>query len=141
LAELGLLIPRGYALPTSAFTDHLARAGVVPARLEPGGLEAARRAILDTPLDSRLQAALDEAALELDSVAIRSSLYPYEDHPNYSCAGLFESWMNVAPQDLSRVVRACYASVFSESAWDYFARHDLPPSSAEMALCVQQTID
>ncbi len=139
LHRLGLATPAGYALGTAAFARHLDQAGV---RVEPGSATHARRRILETPLCDEIGAALTEVARKLPGgIAVRSSLFPFEDDPRHSCAGLFESHLNLTtPRAVSDAVRSCFASAFSPEALAYYDRHGLDVSRARMAVSLQETV-
>ncbi len=142
LHRMGLRTPRGYALPREAYASHLTSAGVRVPGLNGSGLDEVRRRILSTPLDPSLTRELTDVAGELGGcLAIRSSLYPYEDHPQHTCAGVFESLMNVPVEGVGPAIKACFASVFSQAAWAYFEQNQLDPDTAQMAVGVQETID
>ncbi len=70
---------------------------------------------------------------------VRSSVFPFEDHREHSCAGVFHSEINVVSHDqCADAALACYASALSDIAWDYFERHRLDPRECAMALLVQR---
>jgi pyruvate, water dikinase len=91
--------------------------------------QAARRAVLDTPLPQTLSEAIRDAYRRLSQrtrhdpdVAVRSSATA-EDLPEASFAGAGESFLNVRGEDaLLRAVHHCCASLFTDRAIDYRAR-------------------
>jgi pyruvate,water dikinase len=91
--------------------------------------EAARRAVVDTPLPQELQAAILAAYDRLcartgrePEMAVRSSATA-EDLPEASFAGAAETFLNVRGREaLLRAVHACCASLFTDRAISYRAR-------------------
>lgn len=91
--------------------------------------EAARAAVLDTPLPEDLRAAIlgafDRLCARLGrepELAVRSSATA-EDLPEASFAGAAETFLNVRGREgLLRAVQACYSSLFTDRAISYRAR-------------------
>jgi pyruvate,water dikinase len=121
-----LLDSNGLAQRLNVIFDHLnpedltalARAG-----------EAARLAVLETPLPDDVVRAIDLALNRLTdrlggtpALAVRSSATA-EDLPEASFAGAAESFLNVRGREgLLRAVRQCYSSLFTDRAISYRAR-------------------
>ena len=91
--------------------------------------EAARAAVLDTPIPEDLRAAILGAYDRLSArlgrepeLAVRSSATA-EDLPEASFAGAAETFLNVRGREgLLRAVQACYSSLFTDRAISYRAR-------------------
>lgn len=91
--------------------------------------EAARAAVLETPLPDDLRVAISAAYDRLCSrlgrepeLAIRSSATA-EDLPEASFAGAAETFLNVRGREgLFRAMQACYSSLFTDRAISYRAR-------------------
>lgn len=91
--------------------------------------EAARAAVLETPIPDDLRAAILAAYERLcarvgrqPELAVRSSATA-EDLPEASFAGAAETFLNVrGPEGLLRAVHACYSSLFTDRAISYRAR-------------------
>jgi pyruvate, water dikinase len=91
--------------------------------------EAARAAVLETPLPDDLRAAILEGYERLcgrlgrePELAVRSSATA-EDLPEASFAGAAETFLNVRGREsLLRAVHACYSSLFTDRAISYRAR-------------------
>lgn len=91
--------------------------------------QAARTAILETPLPDELRVAIVSAYERLcgrlgrqPEMAVRSSATA-EDLPEASFAGAAESFLNVrGGEGLLRAVHACYSSLFTDRAISYRAR-------------------
>ncbi|MEU8246464.1 PEP/pyruvate-binding domain-containing protein [Nonomuraea sp. NPDC048916] len=69
-----------------------------------------------------------------DRFAVRSSAVA-EDLPDASFAGLYESYLNVPPEQVADAVRRCRASAGSERVIAY------RPAGGEMAVLVQRMVD
>lgn len=146
LGGLGLATPPGFALSTAAFVQHLSDAGVALDTVDEGSASEARRRVLETPLGATAREALREAAEALlgagQSVAARSSLFPFEDDPRHACAGLFVSRLNLASVEATSAAAVeCFASLFYESTLAYFRFHKLDLGLARMSVGLQATID
>lgn len=91
--------------------------------------EAARAAVLETPIPDDLRAAIVAAYDRLSAragrqpeLAVRSSATA-EDLPEASFAGAAETFLNVrGAEGLLRAVQTCYASLFTDRAISYRAR-------------------
>ena len=91
--------------------------------------EAARAAVLETPIPDDLRNAILEAYARLcarlgrePELAVRSSATA-EDLPEASFAGAAETFLNVRGREgLLRAVHACYSSLFTDRAISYRAR-------------------
>ena len=91
--------------------------------------EAARAAVLETPIPEDLRSAILEGYARLcarlgrePELAVRSSATA-EDLPEASFAGAAETFLNVrAREGLVRAVHACYSSLFTDRAISYRAR-------------------
>jgi pyruvate,water dikinase len=91
--------------------------------------EAARAAVLETPLPPEVEAAIVDAWQRLcqragteTALAVRSSATA-EDLPEASFAGAAETYLNVRGREgLLTAVRACYSSLFTDRAISYRAR-------------------
>ena len=91
--------------------------------------EAARAAVLETPIPDELRTAILSAYDRLSArlgreleLAVRSSATA-EDLPEASFAGAAETFLNVRGREgLIRAVHACYSSLFTDRAISYRAR-------------------
>ena len=91
--------------------------------------------------DPELDAQLETAALRLgggDRFAVRSSAAA-EDLPDASYAGLYETYLNVAADDLGAAVRRCFAAAAGDRVTAYHQRRG--GASAAMAVLVQVMVD
>jgi pyruvate,water dikinase len=144
LHRLGVLVPRGFTVTTTAYRGHCARSGL-DALIEqtfaelgssPGedaqgaAMQGIRDAVEHTPLSGDLAAEISQAYAELCRrchetdvlTAVRSSAAD-EDGAAASFAGIFDTSLGVAgaPAILA-AVRSCWASLFTTRAMDYRLR-------------------
>jgi pyruvate,water dikinase len=116
--------------------DELARRG-----------HAARAAVLETPLPSVLReailAAYDQLCARLGrepELAVRSSATA-EDLPEASFAGQQETFLNVRGREaLLRAAHACFASLFTDRAINYRARHGFDHLQVALSVGVQPMV-
>jgi phosphohistidine swiveling domain-containing protein len=115
LAELkraGFPVPEGVVVTTEALAQALASAGV-GADVRSEDVEAIA---LPADLAAELSAAIEQ--LGPGPFAVRSSGVE-EDLPGASYAGLYETVLNVAAEDVPDAVRHCWASAFSQRVEAY----------------------
>ncbi|MFC7245253.1 PEP/pyruvate-binding domain-containing protein [Catellatospora aurea] len=112
LAGAGFAVPPGFVVTADALTD-------------PGLVEA-----------------LAQAAARCGGgrFAVRSS-GAAEDLPDASYAGLYETFLDVAPDGLAEAVRRCFAAAGSERVRAYHDRRVQPGGEATMAVLVQSMVD
>jgi pyruvate,water dikinase len=140
LAKLGFRIPPGFCLTTAAFRAQVAAA--------PG--PGSTPSLASEPLVADVAAALGQAIEGLGRemrgthsaaprFAVRSSAIG-EDGSAASYAGLHETELDVAPDDVAGAVKRCWASLWSAPASAYRARRGLADEAAEMAVVVQALV-
>ena len=108
---------------------------------------AARAAVMETPLPEELRAAVFEAYERLCSrlgrepeLAVRSSATA-EDLPEASFAGQQETFLNVRGREaLLRAVHLCFASLFTDRAISYRARHGFDHLQVALSVGVQPMV-
>lgn len=138
LLKLGYRVPPGFCVTTTAFRRQMAATtGVGSGELDPP---------LDDDLRDELAASVarlvDVAEPAFDGVprfAVRSSAIG-EDGSTASFAGLHETELGVAPEDVGPAVRRCWASLWSAPAVAYRARRGLPDADVAMATVVQALV-
>jgi rifampicin phosphotransferase len=155
LRRLGMRVPPCFFVNTLAFRAHLemnglgARTASLVQALDsqpdrtPGALEEIREIIMRAPLADSLQEQIAAAYARLGAagVAVRSSATA-EDLPGHSFAGQYETILGVRslPACLDAIKR-CWASVWTERAFEYRRRNGINHSQVEMAVIVQQQIE
>lgn len=144
LGRMGFRIPPGFCLTTTAFRMQLdAVAGSIvdtaaAERMEREPLEAAVAVPLAEAI-ARLDELTRDAAQGSARFAVRSSAIG-EDGTDASYAGLHETELGVAPDDIAAAVRRCWASLWSGPAMAYRARRGLPLDGGAMGIVVQALV-
>lgn len=153
--HIGLPVPHGFCVLGTAFREHLEENGLI-ARIESTVDEvgtaspAARRSLLSDLRQSIIEAPLTDVlgreiegryqALRADRVAVRSSA-TVEDLPGHSFAGQYDTYLGVT--DLAaclEAIKKCWASLWTERAYDYRQRNGFDHLSADMAVIVQELV-
>jgi phosphohistidine swiveling domain-containing protein len=155
LRRLGLRVPACFFLTTRAFREHLEahdlqpRIAALQERLDaqpqdvPGVLEEIRRLMVGAPLTDSLRAQIASAYTQLDAavVSVRSSATA-EDLPGHSFAGQYETILGVASlEGCLDAVKQCWASLWTERAFEYRRRNGIDHRQVEMAVIVQRQIE
>ncbi len=160
LMKAGIDVPPGFVVCTGAFEAFIrALDAEEPLRapieaLDPNNLasvgavtKAIRdrilRAAMPTDVEDEVQTAY--AALCADApnapVAVRSSATT-EDAEDASFAGLQDTYLWViGGDDVSTMIRSCWASLYSVESVCYRRRHDFPEKNVAMAVVVQRMVD
>jgi len=104
----------------------------------PPGFVILADAVADWP---QVQAALPAAASALGDglLAVRSSAAA-EDLAGASYAGLYETFLNVDPDQLADAVRRCWESATSQRVTSYQQHHRQPQDRPPMAVLVQRMV-
>ena len=147
MAELGLAVPPGFAVPAGALVAALPDGGAeLRALLPDADATAAERAqalVGGLELPAQLHDAIAAAYAELGAdvaVAVRSSACA-EDSETASFAGQQETYLHVrGADDVVRRVRDCWASFFTERALFYRSRKG-SLDDLDMAVVVQRMVD
>ncbi len=153
----GIHVPPGFCVTTSAFRRIVAASPPVAERLdrlasidanereETGALSAeVRRAIEATEVPHDLTNAITTALAKFGgdtAFAVRSSATA-EDLPSTSFAGQHDTFLNVVGRDaIVGHISRCWASLFTERAVVYRARHGIDHRTVQMAVVVQAMVD
>jgi len=155
LHRLGMKVPPCFFLTTLAFKEHL-DADDLRARIasllderdaRPDGtqsvLEDIRQIITDASLCENLREHITTAYARLKApvVAVRSTATA-EDLPGHSFAGQYETVLGVTSlEECLDTIRRCWASLWTERAFEYRRRNGIDHERVEMAVIVQQQID
>jgi pyruvate,water dikinase len=148
LSAAGLPVPPGFHVTTRAYRDFVARSGIGPrilAAVRHDPATAARR-ITDLFEASEPPADIADAVREAyaglgdGAVAVRSSATA-EDLPDASFAGQQDTYLDVrGDADVLDAIRRCWASLWTERAIAYRARHRIDPADVSLAVVVQQMV-
>jgi len=154
LRRFGMKVPPGFFVTTEAFREHLetcdlrSRIAVLtdvlhtrPEGLQPV-LEQIRQLIVTLPLTECLRGQIEAAyhRLGADAVAVRSSATA-EDLPGHSFAGQYETILDVRSLEVCLdAIKKCWASLWTERAYEYRRRNGIDHGQVEMAVIVQKLV-
>ena len=155
LTRAGFPVPPGFCVTTAAYAQVAAGSALGPvlaelSRTPAGEIERlsalaarAREALLAAPVPAAVEAACREAYRALGSdipVAVRSSATA-EDLPDASFAGQQDTYLNmVGEAAVLDAIRRCWASLFTERAVAYRAKHEIDPRAVQLAVAVQRLV-
>ncbi|MEQ9071872.1 MAG: PEP/pyruvate-binding domain-containing protein, partial [Gimesia chilikensis] len=77
--------------------------------------------------------------MQLKRVSVRSSA-TCEDSATSAWAGQLETWLDVSPDEITKRIRDCWLSLFSESALAYGATHGYASGEIAVAVVIQQMV-
>jgi pyruvate,water dikinase len=152
LLRAGLPVPQAFCISAEAYREHLQSAPVaagfqaldaqdsIADRL--ALLNDLRQAIIECPLSAALLGPIESAyrAMGTDRVAVRSSATT-EDLPQHSFAGLYDSFLGIASlPDLFIAIKKCWASLWTDRAFDYRSKNGFDHHKAAMAVIVQELV-
>lgn len=157
LASFGFRIPPGFCLTTDAFAEQAASLpGVGILEVDPGALleSATRGAFVDAmragPLSPSVAAALAGPLERLANLGLGESGGPpllavrssgvAEDGAAASFAGLHDTELGLTADEVAPAILRCWASLWSERAVGYRARHGLALDGDAMAVVVQALV-
>ncbi|WNV88510.1 PEP/pyruvate-binding domain-containing protein [Umezawaea sp. Da 62-37] len=141
LTAAGLPVPPGFHVTTAAYREflaanHLTAAVVGASEREVADLFAA------APLPPDVATAVADAYADLGggAVAVRSSATA-EDLPDASFAGQQDTFLDVSgTSEVLDAVKRCWASLWTERAVHYRARHAIAPDDVAIAVVVQRMV-
>jgi len=152
----GFRVPEGFCITSAGYSEHLSQAGVrarvetalgrldsSEAREKAGILSDIRQAITEAAIADSLQQEVEDAykSLGAERVAVRSSATA-EDLPEHSFAGLYDSFLNITNfADAVEAVKKCWASLWTERAYEYREQNGFEHLSVKMAVVIQRLID
>ncbi len=155
LRGLGVNVPPCFFVTTVAFKEHLDIDGLrsqiasLMDRLneQPDStqsiLEKARQLVIHAPLTDHLREQITAAYCQLGAgaAAVRSSATA-EDLPGHSFAGQYETILGVTSlEECLNAIKRCWASLWTERAFEYRRRNGIDHRQVEMAVIVQQQIE
>ena len=154
LRKLGVYVPPGFAITTTAFRQVLADQGLLEAQAKSKWtrqeLERVQQSLLRAQLSRPLLRRIYRSYRRLGGrVAVRSSLVG-EDSARSSFAGQLDTFLNIEGQEaLIEAIKRCWASAFGEQLFHYlFERQDAretletwPQPLFSMAVVVQRMVD
>ncbi|MHC4249486.1 MAG: PEP/pyruvate-binding domain-containing protein, partial [Planctomycetota bacterium] len=148
-----LPVPPGFCVTGTAYREHVNSASLVErtrsVRDESGDpeettrkLEELREAVVVAPFPRKLAEEVEGRFLALGAthVAVRSSATA-EDLPGHSFAGQYDTVLGVTDLDgCLDAVRRCWASLWTERAFDYRERNGIDHAGVDMAVIVQELV-
>jgi phosphohistidine swiveling domain-containing protein len=156
LLQAGFRVPRGFCVTTQAYREVCARVGLhpqrewdnlqsLPAAQRTAALSAVKASLATFSWPAQWSADLDEAILKVQpgSVrfwAIRSSA-TNEDTADASAAGLYRTELAVRNVDMREAIRRCWASLWEECIFGYYAAKGTTAPTPAMAVIVQPMIE
>jgi len=133
MIRAGMPVPPGFCISAGAYRQHVGSAEIAT---------RIRAAIVEGPMCDSLAEEIRGAYRSIGggAVAVRSSATT-EDLPGHSFAGLHDSFLDVADEAgcVERVKR-CWASLWTERAFEYRERNGFDHRSAGMAVIVQRLV-
>lgn len=155
MSRIGLPVPTGFCITAASYREHLKKnnlsplikstidkCGITPEEDRMVLLSVLRKAIIKTPLGGFLLKEIDKHyhALGAGHVAVRSSATS-EDLPGHSFAGQYDTYLGVfGHQDCIEAIKKCWASLWTERAYDYREKNSLDHISINMAVIVQSLV-
>ena len=141
LHRLGLKVPSCFFLTTSAFRAYLDANNLRPQTAAPP--KEIHRTMAEGSLPDPLREQIVAAYRQLGAsvVAVRSSATA-EDLPGHSFAGQYETILSVKSlEECLAAIKKCWASLWTERAYEYRRRNGIDHQQVEMAVIVQQQIE
>jgi len=156
LAHAGVPVPSGFLVTASAYREHLEandlsgeiresvrELAACDAGKRRAVLEVLRSRICEAPVPRELAGEIEGMYLDLgaETVAVRSSATA-EDLPGSSFAGQYDTYLDVNsfPRCIDAVKR-CWASLWTERAFDYREANGFDHLAVDMAVIVQELVE
>ncbi len=155
LSRIGLTVPAGFCIPVEAYREHAETNGIarqvapasdtlasVPPEERRTILAGIREAIIKAPMTEETRRAVEMHyhRLKAGFVAVRSSATA-EDLPGQSFAGQYDTYLGITDIDeCLAAVKQCWASLWTERAWDYREQDGFDHRAVGMAVIVQALV-
>ncbi len=141
LAQRGAPVPRWYCLPAEVMLKWADQNGLGSGLLESAWEKSpeAWLALGESLISAQIAPALlreIEQTFGTETLAIRSSSQS-EDQTQQAAAGLFESQLNVSPQQRADAIRNCWLALFTARVWHYAHHAESQPEMPQLALILQ----
>jgi len=153
--RIGLSVPAGFCVTGAAYREHLSCAEIMPklkaamtglTKAEPDSkreiLSDIRQAIIEALFAEELRKEMEThyGVLGAGGVAVRSSATA-EDLPGHSFAGLHDTYLGISNLDnCIAAVKKCWASLWTERAYEYRVKNGFDHLKINMAVIVQSLI-
>ena len=151
LSSVHFPVPRGFCITGDIYRKHIQQNNLTPLIISAiksarGNLSEALSslcaAIINSPVCESAGQEIKKqfSLLNSDSVAVRSSAAA-EDLPGKSFAGQYETFLGVKDSDSCiEAIKKCWASLWSQRAFEYRSKNKIDHSEADMAVIVQSLI-
>lgn len=155
MKSIGLPVPSAFCVLASAYREHLTANNLVDELRSELDLLARRadeekrdilsdirRRITDASMDEQLSVDIKDHYSELtgELVAVRSSA-TVEDLPGHSFAGQYDTYLGLAGlADCIAAIKKCWASLWTERAYEYRKQNGFDHLEADMAVIVQELV-
>jgi pyruvate,water dikinase len=155
MGRIGLSIPTGFCVTAAAYREHLNCNDIMPrlaadlAKLADAEherirdiLAGIRQTVTAAPLAKELveEIRIHYVTLESGRIAVRSSATA-EDLPGHSFAGLYDTYLGITNiKDCIEGVKKCWASLWTERAYNYREKNGFDHLEAKMAVIVQSLV-
>ncbi len=150
MKKQGLNVPGGFILDSDTYDEVVSKNGLEDKIREIlSGLTSANCDEVSEKISKLFDNALipEDILSEINAVAKDESLYAVrssgnkEDLDEYSFAGQYETFLNVAKSDLEKNIIACYRSMFGKVSLQYIANRNIDPLSMKMSVVIQEMVD
>jgi pyruvate,water dikinase len=156
LKQIGLKVPTGFSLTANSYREHI-ESNEISNKIQSAvdkldsdnqkdrknTLLGIRQAIINAPLAVNLLRQIENHyhALVAKRVAVRSSATA-EDLPGHSFAGQYETYLGIDNvDDCIDAIKKCWASLWTERAYDYRQNNGFDHMQVNMAVVVQSLIE
>jgi len=156
LGRVGVAVPAAFCITEKVFREHIEQSNLKDhvksvveqlAKTEPGDrpslLADLRKAIAQAPMAEKYRSEIEAGyrALQANHVAVRSSAAA-EDMPGHSFAGQYDTYLGVSNvRDCIDAVKKCWASLWTQRAYEYRERNGFDHLKVSMAAIVQSLVD
>jgi phosphohistidine swiveling domain-containing protein len=153
--RIGLPVPACFFIAASFYREHLEQNNLIShinsileknAGAEPAETSAKlcdlREAIIKAPMaeTQRLEIEKNYHSLGAAPLVVRSSA-TFEDLPDYSFAGQYESYLGVSSlPECIKAIKKCWASLWTLRAFDYCRKNNINHLQVDMAVIVQKLV-
>jgi pyruvate,water dikinase len=140
MMRAGVPVPKGFCVTAEAYRAHVSTLRL--GKPEREGLAATRELISSAELATETAAEIRAAFRRLRTplIAVRSS-GTAEDLPGHSFAGLYDTYLRATDADgCIKLVKLCWASLWTERAFDYREKNRFDHENAAMAVIAQQLV-
>ncbi|MHC4757067.1 MAG: PEP/pyruvate-binding domain-containing protein [Planctomycetota bacterium] len=156
LIHLGLSVPRGFCITADSYREHIISTNIVsqlssalvglenaPSDKKQSVLSDIRQVIIEGPVCEELTERISNHSRRLKAgyIAVRSSATA-EDLPSHSFAGQYETYLGITDMaGCIDAVKKCWASLWTERAYEYRQKNGFDHLAVNMAVIVQLLVE